>query len=240
VLDLKLNYPDEWFTYAFSPVLQSGGGDLIEREHMQTAEGVLNCPTAIAALGRVQGWLQDGRVDPNLDDAAFVNGRVALSWAGHWEYRRYAEAYGDDLVLLPLPDFGHGTHTGQGSWVWGVSADCAEPAAAVRFIEFLLQPEEILAMTEANGAVPATGRAIARSPLYREGAPLRLFVTQLAGGYAVPRPQTPAYPVISATFRQAFADIRDGTAVEEALTRAVLRIDRDIRDNQGYAPAPAP
>ena len=240
VLDLKLNYPDEWFTYAFSPVLQSAGGDLIERENFQTARGVLNCPNAIAAMGRMQGWLQDGRVDPNLDDAAFVSGRVALSWAGHWEYRRYAEAFGDDLVLLPLPDFGHGAYTGQGSWVWGVTTHCSVPAAAVRFIEFLLKPDEVLAMTAANGAVPATGTAIARSPLYREGGPLRLFVTQLAGGYVVPRPQTPAYPVISAAFRQAFADIRDGAPVEEALDRAVQLIDRDISDNQGYAPAPAP
>ena len=28
----------------------------------------------------------------------------------------------DDLVLLPLPDLGQGTKTGQGSWAWAVTA----------------------------------------------------------------------------------------------------------------------
>ena len=82
--------------------------------------------------------------------------------------------------------------------------------------------------------VPATRTAIRQSPLYQQGGPLHLFVVQLAEGYAVPRPRTPAYPVISASFRQAFADIRNGMAVQQALDRAVASIDEDIRDNRGY------
>ncbi len=238
VLDLKLNYPDEWFSYALSPLLQSAGGDLIERDGYQTAAGVLNGPEALAAMSAVQNWLYNGWVDPNVDDAAFVSGRVALSLAGHWEYRRYRDALGEDLALLPLPDLGHGSRTGQGSWVWSVSENSRDPQAAARFIEFLLEPEEVLKMADANGAVPATRTAVSRSPWYGPGGELRLFVTQLAEGYAVPRPATPAYPVISSAFRRAFADIRDGAPVQEALDRAVQVIDRDVRDNQGYAPAP--
>jgi multiple sugar transport system substrate-binding protein len=234
VLDLKLNYPGEWFTYAFSPVVQSAGGDLIDREDYQSAAGVLDGPEARAALGRVQGWFAEKRVDANVDDAAFTTGRVALSWVGHWEYPRYREALGDDLVLIPLPDFGTGSKTGQGSWNWGVTARCEHPEEAARFLAFLLRPEEVLAMAGANGAVPATRTAIARSPLYREGGPLRLFVEQIDGGYAVPRPATPAYPVITSAFQRAFLDIRDGIDVKEALSKAVAAIDLDIRDNRGY------
>jgi len=89
-------------------------------------------------------------------------------------------------------------------------------------------------MTEANGAVPATRRAIARSPLYRPGGPLDLFVRQLDGGYAVPRPPTPAYPVITAEFQKAFDRVRSGDDVQAALQRAATVIDREIEDNQGY------
>jgi multiple sugar transport system substrate-binding protein len=240
VLDLKLNYPDEWFTYAFSPVIQSAGGDLIGRDDYQSARDVLNGQAAVSAMNALQDWIQQGLVDPNLDDAAFASGRVALSWAGHWEYRRYHDAVGDELALVPLPDFGEGTRTGQGSWVWSITRNCGNPEAAARFIEFLLQPEEILVMTEANGAVPATRSAIALSPLYREEGPLHLFVVQLAEGHAVPRPQTPAYPVISSAFRRAFADIRNGAPVRETLDDAAALIDQDIRDNRGYAPAGNP
>ncbi len=238
VLDLKLNYPDEWFSYAFAPVIQSAGGDLIDRRDYQSADGLLNGPPAVMALTHVQRWLRDGRVDPNVDDGAFTTGRVALSWAGHWEYRRYHAAFGDDLVLVPLPDFGHGSRTGQGSWLWTITRHCAQPALAARFLDYLLETDNVLAMTSANTAVPATRSAIARSPLYGVGGPLHLFAVQLAEGYAIPRPKTPAYPVISSAFRRAFAEIRDGAPVRQALDRAVAVIDQDIRDNHGYPFAP--
>ena len=234
ILDLKFNYPDEWFTYAFSPLIQSAGGDLINREDYQSARDVLNSPAAVFAMRNLQTWINNGWVDHNVDDAAFTTGRVALSWAGHWEYQRYQEAWGDDLVLLPLPDFGKGSRTGQGSWVWGITRYCEQPRAAADFLEYLLQPGQVLAMANANGAVPATATAIKQSALYREDGPLHLFVVQLNEGYAVPRPQTPAYPVISNAFRRAFADIRSRDDARAALDRAVQVIDQDIRDNRGY------
>jgi len=239
VLDLKLNYPGEWYTYAFSPVLQSAGADLVDRASGEAAR-VIDSDAAVAALTGVQGWIQRGRVDPNLDDAAFTSGRVALSWAGHWEYPRYHAALGDNLVLLPLPDFGDGSRTGQGSWQWVVSAHSAHPDAAARFLAFLLRPEEVEAMAAANGAVPATRVAVAASPLYRKGGPLRLFVEQLTGGVSVPRPRTPAYPVITAAFQRAFDDLRNGGDVRAALNRAAATIDRDLADNFGYPSAEEP
>ena len=213
VLDLKLNYPGEWFTYAFSPIIQSAGGDLIDRPDYGSADGVLNSPSAVAAMAQLQAWLAAGYVDANVDDAAFASGRVALSWVGHWEYPRYKEAVGDDLVILPLPDFGRGSRTGQGSWCWGMTAVADKAKGAAVFLQFLLRPEEVLAMAAANGAVPATRSALARSPLYGPQAPLRLFADQLSQGFSVARPQTPAYPVITSAFQQAFHDIRHGRAL---------------------------
>ena len=237
VLDLKFNYRGEWYTYAFSPILQSAGGDLIDRTDYQSADGVLNSSESVSALRELQSWIKKGYVDPNIDDAAFIQGRVVLSWAGHWEYHRYAEAFGDDLLILPLPDFGKGSRSGQGSWNWGITTNCSDSRAAMRFLEFLLQPNEVLAMSNANGAVPATYTAINMSPLYGKQGPLRLFVEQLESS-SVPRPQTPAYPVITSAFQNAFADIRNGSDVKLSLNRAVAIIDRDIRDNKGYPQLP--
>jgi multiple sugar transport system substrate-binding protein len=236
VLDLKLNYAGEWFTYAFSPLLQSAGGDLVNRTDFQSAGGVLNGPESVGAMSTLQQWFSRGYVDRNVDDAAFVSGRVALSWAGHWEYPRYAEALGEDLVILPLPDLGKGSRTGQGSWVWGITKRANHRREAVRFLEFLLQPEEVLAMATANGAVPATRTAIERSPLYGPDGALVLFTRQLTDGFSVPRPQTPAYPVITSAFQEAFHDIRDGGSVQGALDKAAAVIDQDIADNKGYPP----
>jgi multiple sugar transport system substrate-binding protein len=234
VLDLKLNYAGEWYTYGFSPLIQSAGGDLIDRDSYSKANGVLNGPEAVGTMNVLQRWIREERVDPNIDDAAFVTRRVALSLGGHWNYPRYREHLGDNLLLLPLPDLGLGPRTGQGSWSWAVTAGSARPEAAAGFLAFLLRPDEVLAMTDANGAVPATRTAIARSPRYRPGGPLRLFVAQLEGGYAVPRPRTPAYPVITAEFQKAFDRIRSGGDVQAALDRAAQVIDNEIEDNHGY------
>ncbi len=234
VLDLKLNYRGEWFTYGFSPVLQSAGGDLIDRKNYQFSNKVINSDASIAAMQKLQEWILKGFVDPNLDDAAFTTGRVALSWAGHWEYVRYKKAYNEDLLILPLPNFGHGSRTGQGSWNWGITMNSQHPEYASKFIAFLLQTGEVLAMSNANGAVPGTKSAVQLSPLYGKQGALRLFADQLLLGVSVPRPKTPAYPVITTEFQRAFQQIRNSGNVKQALDVAARKIDQDLRDNQGY------
>ncbi|MFW5828862.1 MAG: ABC transporter substrate-binding protein [Planctomycetota bacterium] len=233
VLDLKLNYSGEWWTYAFSPVLWSAGAGLIDRDGMQTSTGILTSSEAVDAMGTVQEWITRGMVDANADDRAFIDERVALSWVGHWEYPRYHSALNDDLLLLPLPDFGEGARTGQGSWSWAINARTEHQQAAATVLEFLLADEQILALTRANGAVPASLSAIDASRLYGPEGPLRLFAEQLQA-IAVPRPVTPAYPAITDAFQQAFVAIRNRGAVREALMTAAKSIETDIAANDGY------
>jgi multiple sugar transport system substrate-binding protein len=178
--------------------------------------------------------MRRGWVDPNLDDAAFSEGRVALSWSGHWDFPRYVEALGDDLIVLPLPDFGHGTRTGQGSWVWAVLSATSRAPAAAELVSFLLRPEEVLAMAEANGAVPGTREAAERSRRYGPGGPLRLILRQLEGDWAVARPRTPAYPFVSSVFQEVFDAVRNGEDPALVLRDAAARIDREIEGNRGY------
>ncbi len=234
VLDLKVNYRGEWYTYAFSPIIQSAGADLIDRKDYQASSGFLNSPSAIYAFQQVQSWFKHGYVEANVDDSAFILGRTALSWVGHWEYPRYVESLGDNLVVLPLPDFGYGARSGQGSWNWGITKNSRHPEQAYQFLEFILQPDQVLAMASANGAVPARRSVVIRSPLYKAGGPLELFSNQLLSGFTVPRPRTPGYPVISSVFQKAFDNIRNGSDVKDSLDKAALEIDQDIKDNNGY------
>lgn len=235
VLDLKLSYEGEWFAYAFQPALRSAGGGLMRAgANGHEARGVLDGPESAGALGVLQRWIAGGRVDPNLDDAAFVSGRVPLSWSGHWDYPAYADALGDDLVLVPLPDFGEGTRTGQGSWVWGVAADTDREREAATFLAFLLEPDEVLAMTASNGAVPGTRSAADRSDLYGPGGPLDLLRRQLEEGWATPRPRTPAYPFVSSVFQDVFEALRNGEPLGPVLDEAAATIDREVDDNRGY------
>ena len=233
-LDLKLNYgATEWYTYGFSPIIQSAGGDLINRSNYQSADGVLNSSASVQALTVFQSWFKAGYVDPNDDDAAFKTGRSAISWVGHWMFVDYKKVYGDDLVILPLPNFGTGSKTGMGSWQWGITSNAKSVDAAWAFVNYLLQDKQIIQYTNANGAVPATKSAIAQSPQFAQGSPEYIYVVQLQS-IAVPRPQTPAYPTITQAFTKAIDDIVHGGDVKTALDNAVRTIDKDIKSNDGY------
>ncbi|MBN1264634.1 MAG: sugar ABC transporter substrate-binding protein [Anaerolineales bacterium] len=237
VIDFKLNYgAGEWQPYGFSPILQSFGGDLIDRTDYQSADGVLNGPEAVAAMEFFQGLFLDGYANPAPagDDDFYGSKIAALSWVGHWMYGPHSEGLGDDLVLIPVPNFGGKAVTGMGSWNWGITSSCPTPEAAYDFLAYLIEPEQIVRMTDANGAVPARSSAIALSEPYAEGGVLELLAQQLEGGVAVERPVTPAYPTISAAFDEAIRNIITGADVQTELDAAVAKIDQDIADNDGY------
>src|SRR6266550_704684 len=145
----------------------------------------------------------------------------------------YKKAFGDDLVILPLPNFGKGSKTGMGSWQWGVTSNTKSVDASWAFINYLLKDQQVVAMTGANGAVPATKSASEAEPQYAPGGPEYIFVQQLQST-AVPRPQTPAYPNITLSFAKALNDIINGGDVKSSLDKAVQDNDRDIKDNDGY------
>ena len=242
-LDVSINFgvpPAEWDTYGFAPAVWSAGGDLIDRTSYRSASGLINGPGAVKALTAFQRWQADGYIDPNRDDAAFVSGRSPISWRGHWVFDQYTHAHPGDVALVPLPNFGHGTRTGMGSWQWGISANARDGDAAWRFISFLLRRSEIRRITVANGAIPATRSAIAASPRFAPGGPERLFVEQLERGVARPRPQTPAYLAVSDAFARAFvAIVVHGRPVKPTLDLAARRIARDLAAHDYYPPPPS-
>ncbi|SCK41550.1 sugar ABC transporter substrate-binding protein [Streptomyces sp. WMMB 322] len=240
-LDLQENngLATEWGTYGFAPAIWSAGGSLLKNGK---AKGALDTPEAASALKTFQSWKT--HVDPNTDGKAFAKGRVALSWVGHWMYPDYSKALGKDLVVLPLPDFGNGSKTGQGSWAWGIGADTKNGKAAGTFLDSLLNDTNVTAMTKANGAPPGTESALAESELYKKGGPLQLFADQLAKPcgdsdidktcVAVTRPVTGGYPTVTAKFSQALNDVYGGADPKTALAKAARAIDQDFSDNGGY------
>ena len=108
--------------------------------------------------------------------------------------------------------------------------------AAWKFLSYLLQPAQVLQMSNANGSIPATLSAIRLSPNFTAGGPEHLYIEQLQNGIARPRPQTPAYPTISAAFATALIGINHGQNVRQALDTAVRRIDANLAANRYYVP----
>ena len=112
-LDLGMPWTGEWYPYAFSPFLQSFGGDIVDRSTYATAEGALNGDEALAFGNWWQSLFVDGYApgtsqDPADRDTGFIDGKYAFSWNGNWAALGALEAH-DDVVFLPAPDFGAGS-----------------------------------------------------------------------------------------------------------------------------------
>lgn len=237
-LDVKLNYgKGEWYTYGFSPMIQSFGGDLIDRKTW-TATGALNSKGSVEALSHLQAWVKKGRVAPASegDDSFYGKKTSALSFVGHWMWPAHSKAFGDDLVLLPMPKWGAKHATGMGGWCWGITKTSKQAANTGKLLEYFMSAKVVADMATAMGGVPGVKSAQQNVELYKDGGPLNLYIQQLTKGSGVPRPPHPAYPTITAAFAESIADIVDGADVQKALDKAAARIDQDIKDNKGYPP----
>lgn len=234
--DPGMAWTGEWYPYAFSPFLQSFGGDIVDRSSYMTAEGALNGPEAIAFGNWWQSLFKDGYAaatqDPADRDSGFINGKYAFSWNGNWAAVA-AMAKVDDLVFLPAPDFGHGPKIGGASWQFGVSATSAHPDGAAAFIQFALQDKYLAAFSDGIGLIPATTTAAAMTKNYAPGGPLAVYFGYSAKE-AVLRPVTPGYVVESKVFEKAVTDIAHGADVADTLDGAVDEINADIEKNDGY------
>ena len=223
----------EFASYGYAPILQSVGGDLIDRRPLGRAKGVLDGPRSVEAARHFQRWFDLGWASPLDEPTDLARGKVALFWNGHWAYRGALAELGQDLVLLPLPNFGQGIKTGMGSWSWAISSSCRAAAGAWAFMAELLSTEAILRMTNVNGAVPARRSALARSPLYAPNGPLHMILQQLELGGA-PRPVTPAYGTIRNAFRIAMINIVAGGDAQTELSNAADNIDRYIAAHRDF------
>jgi multiple sugar transport system substrate-binding protein len=236
-LDLGMNDQGEWYPYAFSPFLQSFGGDIVDRSAYKTAEGALNGDAALAFGEWWQKLFADGYAPGTSESPAdqtngFIDGSFAFQWNGNWRAVATMEAV-DDVLFLPAPDFGNGNKIGAASWQFGVSAKSAHPEGAAAFIEFAIQDKYLAAFSDAIGLIPATASAAQLTTNYKEGGPLAVFF-DLSKAQALVRPVTPGYVVEGKVFTKALADIANGADVADTLDAAVDEIDADIEKNGGY------
>ena len=235
-LDLGTAWTGEWYPYAFSPFLQSFGGDIVDRSTYKTAEGALNGDAALAFGNWWQGLFTGGYAqatqDPADRDGGFAAGKYAFSWNGNWAALNALAAF-DDVVFLPAPDFGNGPKIGAASWQFGVSAKSAHPDGASAFIEFALQDKYLADFSNGIGLIPATKTAAAMTENYKDGGPMAVFFG-LTQAQAMVRPVTPGYVVQAKVFEKALADIANGADVAATLDAAVDEINADIEKNGGY------
>ncbi|WP_064712355.1 ABC transporter substrate-binding protein [Rhizobium bangladeshense] len=227
----------EWITYAYGPILQSAGCDLIDRKAWKS-EGTLDSDACVDALAMMQKWVKNGWVVPQSAgiNQFFAEGNpAALALGGHWVYAEAAATMKDNIVVMPLPKFGAKGASPDGTWIWAITKTSKHPDISGKFISFLLKDKEFRAYVASQSGYPGLKSFAAESPLYADGGPMAIAFEQ-ASKTAVARPPHPAYPTITSAFMQAVDEVFNGGDAKEALTSAAEKIDQDIEDNDGYPP----
>ena len=233
-LDLNAQWGGEWVSYGFSPWLQSAGADLIDRKSFTRVDGLINGDVALKVVDYYQSLFEERLAARKpVDDQAFPSGQAVFHYTGSWSAPDYRKKFGDDLLVLPPPSFGATPKIGSGSWQWAVSSSCPHPEAARQFLEHLISSDEIARFSAATGMMPTSEAAADATPVYRKGAFGRDFF-EFARAFAVARPETPGYPMISSSFERALKDVREGGDAADALDRAVEAIQQDLKRNKNY------
>ncbi|MET7703439.1 extracellular solute-binding protein [Streptomyces sp. NPDC005485] len=227
----------EWWPYAYSPQLQSFGGDLINRDGYKTASGTLDGRSSVEWATWFRSLVTKGYMakksgaDPNKD---FLAGKSAIQWDGSWNAAKNAEKLGDDLAIIPPVDFGNGPKIGGASWQWAMSSTCSNKAGAQAWLKFSRQTKYFVDYAKATGTIPAIEAAAKQVDGYQPGGKFNELV-QFARKFAVVRPATPAYPYISTEFQKAAQDILAGADPKNALGQAAKDIDNNLKTNNNYS-----
>jgi multiple sugar transport system substrate-binding protein len=223
---------DEWYTYAFAPVVWSAGGRLISEDGARVL-GVLNDPGNAEALGKWQALFAEDLAARNpIDPDPFGSGKTAMDWTGHWMAGGHQERKGERLGVMPLPTLGDAPAAPCGSWCWGITAQARRPDLAAKWVAWVTDGTRgILPMVRANGAVPARASVFDAVPAYQR-PPYALFRTLLETA-GRPRPRTPHYAALTQHFAAALRDIANGADAQERLDRAAAQIQRIIDRQTG-------
>ena len=235
-LFIRQNKPSSVY-FTFMPILASMGGDYLSRE-TYTAKGTLDSENTIAAYSWIKEMIEKGFINPACDyEDAFYNTdrhEALFSMLGHWKYSDHVGAYGDDAIIVPMPDFGGGVYTCSGSTVDVMTTAAVERGVAAQawtVLEAMMSPEYIRMVCEVNGGVPARSSVMDSMEQWQAGGRLYLYREQLEGGISYLRPITPAHATVYNACSQVLTDILAGGDPAELLQVAAEEVDEIIYEN---------
>ncbi|MBQ9326832.1 MAG: extracellular solute-binding protein [Clostridia bacterium] len=222
--------------FTWMPIIASYGGDFLNRDTM-TATGALDSEGTIKAYDWMKKMIDAGFINPACDyeDAFFGREEALFSMLGHWKYSDHVGAFGDDAIIVPMPDFGGGVYTCSGSTVVVMTqktVDDGKGDLAWTVIDAIMSPEYIGMVCAVNGGVPARSSVMDTMPEWQEGGRLYLYREQLEAGISYLRPITPAHATVYNAVANVVTDILAGTGEPaDLLHAAAADVDEIIYEN---------
>ncbi|RXJ02197.1 sugar ABC transporter substrate-binding protein [Anaerobacillus alkaliphilus] len=223
-LNLFMNYGvGEWMTYMGLPFVWSNGGDLLSPDGT-TAEGYFNGPETVEALEFIKQLFAEGVVSISPSEMQFEEGNAAMALGGPWIALSTQDA-GLDYGMMPYPR-SKVAKSPSGSMAYAVTSQTKHPEEAAKFMLWMTDKESTIRLSEVTGMPPARKSAFAEMAEY-ETQPKKIMKDQVINS-AQARPQTPAYPVLTQLFAEAFQAAALGEDVQKTLDNFVPRIEREL------------
>lgn len=215
---------NEWLTYMGAPFIWSNGGRLVSKDGSEV-KGILNSAENIETMTRIQELFTKGYTVNDPGERAFERQKAVMMVSGPWGAAGMKEYPEIEWAIAPYPVFKTNSSP-TGSWCWGVSMASEHPAEALEVLKWMTSTASTVGLSKIIGMLPTTVDAYNELPVFNE-LPLRVFMEQQLKG-AQARPSTPAYPVLTQEFAQAWYDIIFGKDAKKALDDATDKVDRYI------------
>ncbi|WP_332698688.1 ABC transporter substrate-binding protein [Halalkalibacter lacteus] len=224
-LNLFMNYGvGEWYTYMGAPFIWSNGGELIS-EDGTTVDGYLNGPESVEGFEFVKSLFEEGVVSLTPSETQFEEGKAAMALGGPW-IAVSAENAGFEYGMMPYP-YSEVPKSPSGSMAYAISSQAEHPEAAYQVMQWMTNEESTIGLSEVTGMPPARKSAFESMEVYNE-LPKKIIRDQVVNT-AHARPTTPAYPVLTDAFAQAFHAMALGEDAQETLDQQVQRVERELR-----------
>jgi len=225
--------------YQLLPLGQSLGGKALSEDGFK-ASGFIDGPAFVEAYGFMQKMYTEwkvsppGQFDPATTPELFGSGRTAMMVAGTFNNDTFKSRYPNlEFGVAPMPYFAKGKPvTPTGAWHIGVNPRTTHKEASATFIREMMS-EDIHSIWFKLRPYPP----VLKSIFQREAAAFNTELWKVAlaelDTTAVPRPATPGFREYEDVLRVALRDIQTGANVQQALSQAAQRIDRELAKYRG-------
>jgi multiple sugar transport system substrate-binding protein len=225
--------------YQLLPLGQSLGGSALSADGFK-ATGHIDGPAFVEAFGFMQKMYTEwkisppGQFDPALTPELFGSGKCAMILGGTFVNDTFKSKFPNlDFGVAPHPYFAKGKPvTPTGAWHFGVNPRSTQKAATATFVREMLSDDVNVLWFKLRPYVP-TLKAIFQKEAATFNSDMWRIVAKELEGTALPRPATPGFREYEDVLRVALRDIQSGGNVQQALSAAAQKIDREIAKYKG-------
>lgn len=238
IMDDKNGYPldmtfpvGEASIYYYAPFIWSNGGELVSDDGF-TVDGYFNSDTNAETLKYFRKLVDKKYMSSVPIQNLFESGRAAFKFDGAWEVNTIYTSYPDlELGVAPYivgDNWDGGRYTPTGSWAFAASSGTENIDGATELVKWMSGVESGLDLYEQTKSLPSTYEAYKHIPDFTDDENYKALYEQLRD-YGHPRPKTPAYPQLSASFQQSLENVAiSGMDAAEQLEKSTERINAKL------------